>query len=57
VAAKVADRPASEVHEVDLNRHVNIRRVGEALGHLLEIRNEICKERPDLMPEFLQGKW
>jgi hypothetical protein len=56
VAAKVADRAAKEVRDVDLNRQVNIRRVGEALGHLFEIRNEIYRERPDLMPEFLKGK-
>jgi BMFP domain-containing protein YqiC len=56
VAAKVADRAASEIRDVDLNSEVNIRRVGQALWNLFEIRNEIHKERPDLMPEFLKGK-
>jgi hypothetical protein len=47
------DASPGSVHRDELN----IRRVGEALGNLFEIRNEIYEERPDLMPEFLKGKW
>ena len=56
VAAKLADRAAKEVRDVDLNREVNIRRVGEALGKLFAIRSEIYEKRPDLLPEFVKVK-
>jgi hypothetical protein len=56
VAAKIADRAANEVRDVVSQPGGEHPPVGEAMGHLFEIRNEIYKEQPDLMPEFLKGK-
>lgn len=50
------DNCAAAIRDLRLDPETNVRRVGEAIVLVSEIRNEIYKQRPDLMPEDLKTK-
>lgn len=55
-AGRLLDEAASEIRDLRLNSSKNIRKIGEALANVAEIRLEIYKRRPDLCPEHLKKK-
>jgi hypothetical protein len=50
------DNCGAAIRDLRLDPETNVRRVGEAIVLVSEIRNEIYKQRPDLMPEDLKTK-
>ena len=50
------DNCAAAIRDLRLDTESNVRRVGEAIFLISEIRNEIYRQRPDLMPEDLKTK-
>ncbi len=55
-ASCLLDNAAKEVRDLGLEPEKNVRRIGEALVLVSEIRNEIYNRRPDLIPEYLKKK-
>lgn len=53
-AADELDAAAGMVRDLGLDPEVNIRKIGEALGHIFEIRHEIYRRRPDLAPDWFK---
>lgn len=53
-SARLLDEAATEIHNAQFDSERNIRKIGEALAKLSEIRLEIYKQRPDLTPENLK---
>jgi hypothetical protein len=48
------DNCVAAIRDLRLDPETNVRRVGEAILLVSKIRNEIYKQRPDLMPEDLK---
>ena len=53
-AAKLLNNAAEEVRDNKLNKHENIKKIGESLVNIYEIQLEIYKVRPDLTPDILK---
>jgi len=53
-AANLLDQAGSEIRDLQLNSEENLRKVGEALVNIFEIRLQIFKQRPDLTPDYLK---
>lgn len=51
--AKVLDRMSAKIRDADLDPQRNVRRIGEALVNIFEIRHDIYRKRPDLLPRLL----
>lgn len=50
------DHAAKQIRDLGLNPPKNIRRLGDAIVLVAEIRNEVYALRPDLMPEYLRKR-
>jgi hypothetical protein len=50
-ATQFLDECAAAIRDLGLDAEKNVRRVGEAIFSVSEIRSEIYKRRPDLIPE------
>lgn len=55
-AVDLLDGAAGMIRDLGLDPQVNIRRIGEALASVFEIRQEIYHRRPDLVPEWLRPR-
>ena len=55
-ASHLLDRAAENVRDVGLDPEENVRKIGEAMVLVAEIRQQIYKQRPDLKPEYLDQK-
>jgi hypothetical protein len=53
-AAKLLDDAASEIRDSQLATDRNVKRIGEALASISEIRLEVYQQRPDLAPKHLK---
>ena len=53
-ASKLLEGCAELIRDLDLNKHENIRRIGEALMRIFDVQREIYQERPDLTPDNLK---
>ncbi len=55
-AGRLLDEAAGEIRDLRLNSTKNIRKIGEVLAAISEIRLEIYKQRPDLTPSYLRKR-
>ncbi len=53
-AARLLDEASSQVRDLQLNPEQNIRKIGEALANISEVRLQVYAQRPDLAPEYLK---
>lgn len=53
-AANLLDQAGSEITDLHMNSEENLRKIGEALVTIFEIRLQIFKQRPDLTPDYLK---
>lgn len=54
-AGKVLDDCAELVVETELGPRDHLRAIGTCLATIFDIQQQICEERPDLIPGFLKG--
>ena len=50
-AADALHEAARQIRELELHPDVNLDRIGQALVHVLDVRDEIYALRPDLVPD------
>lgn len=55
-AADLLDEAGNQVRDLQVNSEENLRKIGEALVNIFEIRMQIFKQRPDLTPDYLKEK-
>ena len=53
-AANLLDKSAGQIRDTGLNPEENIRKIGEALAGIFEVRMQIFQVRPDLTPDYLK---
>jgi len=54
-ARRVLDRVARRIRDANFLVKENLFRVGHALVHIFDIQEEVHRERPDLIPQYLRG--
>lgn len=53
-ASRLLDQAAKQIRDLDLEPQKNIRRIGEAVVLVSEIRSQIYRVLPELMPGYLR---
>jgi len=54
-SARTLDDAAHEIRDLNFNKQMNIRRIGELIAEISLLRNEIYLQRPDLKPDYLKS--
>jgi hypothetical protein len=53
-SGELLDQAANEVRDLQLNPDQNVRKLGEVLVSIFEIRLQVFEQRPDLEPDYLK---
>ena len=53
-AAKLLDKSATLIRDLNFSKETNIRKIGETLVLIFDITHQIYKDHPELAPKFLK---